>query len=626
MLLGDKFISIDALKLGVKRIPWKIGLANGKVLDETFLGQLLVNPVYYKVTKQQSVAQEWENVYLMAYYSGEAVAGYGTTSVWFSVNNDVSFAIRLTDIRRKPLNWLEHLHIKACKSKTPEHRREGITARECIRVECKVPEIATMKAFLNLRTKTGGSNCNTCEKVEVQSKSIVRLEEGTQLILDPKELKLMKQYADGDTLAPLLHQARVLNSNEFIPTDFQRQQTIFEIVKEIGGCKTSLNDMPANVIMKAIQTFSGHRHSVTLDPPASPQDTKLIEIIVDIDSTSAVYKRRHNDEKQDIEAILDSLTTHLGPHLSGFNACTNYIPTGESFQAFSSKLKGGPTIEMYEKSVRYRVQLPTPIGNEVFKIWIYSPAKMKHSDLIKSVKMIAHRCAIKLMDQYAYRRQTVGLQTTCETDTQGGRPYQIPGGYKFPLGIALMFLEENPEGSFAVETYGSKSKGARFVMTPQDFGTKKWLYELVFQMKKWIKFNETVLKTICSLDRVAKLDADLSRVGFGFECRFIFPNPTAHKSMLIKQLFRYQCIHTGKPMYSSCQPSSLRKTTYPMAFLPKEISSHLSYMDDKFETRLQSYVPELNQINWRRSKSRSTDSNLGIKHNIHKGTGALLIK
>ena len=43
MLLGDKFISIDALKLGVKRIPWKIGLANGRVLDETFMGKLLVN-------------------------------------------------------------------------------------------------------------------------------------------------------------------------------------------------------------------------------------------------------------------------------------------------------------------------------------------------------------------------------------------------------------------------------------------------------------------------------------------------------------------------------------------------------------------------------------------------------
>ena len=96
--------------------------------------------------------------------------------------------------------------------------------------------------------------------------------------------------------------------------------------------------------------------------------------------------------------------------------------------------------------------------------------------------------------------------------------------------------------------------------------------------------------------------------------------------MLIAKLFRYQCIHTEKPMYSSCQPPSLTKSTYPMAFLPKDISSHLTHMDDEFKTRVQSYVPELNQINWRRSKSQSIDNNLGIKHNIHKGTGALLIK
>jgi hypothetical protein len=119
-----------------------------------------------------------QNVYLLAFYKGEAVTGYGTTSVWFSVNSNVSFAIRSIDIRRKPLTWLEHLHIKACKGKTPENCREGITVTECIRVECKIPDTATMKAFLNLRTKSGGSNCDSCEKVGVQSKSIVRLEEG----------------------------------------------------------------------------------------------------------------------------------------------------------------------------------------------------------------------------------------------------------------------------------------------------------------------------------------------------------------------------------------------------------------------------------------------------------------
>ena len=59
-MLGDKFISIDELKHGVKRISWRIGHANGMVLDETFLGQLCVNPVHYEVTKQRSVAFEWQ--------------------------------------------------------------------------------------------------------------------------------------------------------------------------------------------------------------------------------------------------------------------------------------------------------------------------------------------------------------------------------------------------------------------------------------------------------------------------------------------------------------------------------------------------------------------------------------
>ena len=59
-MLGDKFISINELKLGAKRLPWRIGLANGRVLDETLLKLLCVNPVHYNVTKQRSVAFEWQ--------------------------------------------------------------------------------------------------------------------------------------------------------------------------------------------------------------------------------------------------------------------------------------------------------------------------------------------------------------------------------------------------------------------------------------------------------------------------------------------------------------------------------------------------------------------------------------
>jgi hypothetical protein len=60
-----------------------------------------------------------------------------------------------------------------------------------------------------------------------------------------------------------------------------------------------------------------------------------------------------------------------------------------------------------------------------------------------------------------------------------------------------------------------------------------------------------------------------------------------------------------------------------MIFLPKDISSHVTYLDDDLQTRLQSYVPEINNINWRRSKGQSIDCNLGMKQNIHKGSGTL---
>ena len=73
-MLDDKFISIDELKLGEKRFPWKIGLSNGRILDETFLGLLCVNPVNYEVTKQRSVAYEWQ-------------VGYTTAITIISINN-----------------------------------------------------------------------------------------------------------------------------------------------------------------------------------------------------------------------------------------------------------------------------------------------------------------------------------------------------------------------------------------------------------------------------------------------------------------------------------------------------------------------------------------------------------
>lgn len=60
---------------------------------------------------------------------------------------------------------------------------------------------------------------------------------------------------------------------------------------------------------------------------------------------------------------------------------------------------------------------------------------------------------------------------------------------------------------------------------------------------------------------------------------------------------------------------------YPLAFLPKELSSHKTFMtaDDDWQSSIQSYIPEINETNWRRQKGQSTCSNLNIRRNIHHG-------
>ncbi len=459
---------------------------------------------------------------MIAFYQGEAVDGYGSTSIWYSVGNDAVFAICWTDVRHKPVTWLEYLHKKACQNKTSASR-EGLEVTACKLVECNCLAPLTMKTFLDVKNKTGGQGRNSCSKVEVQSKSDVRIPEAN--------------FEDQERIVPLLLRARMLDANEFIPTDFQTKQTISEIVAELGGCNKSLNDLPGDAILKAIRKFSDHCHSVTLDEPALPNSTTLIEAIVDFDSGSAVYTKRDEGRKKDIAEILLELNEFLGKSqhgncesprfmglskgvwFSGFNSCTSYTPN--NFMAFSSKCKGGPTVQTCPNVNVWRVQLPVPIGQEVFKIWVYSPPKLTQADFLKSIELIAGKCAIKLMHQYDFHLQMDALQSTLDNDVKGGRPSQIPGGIKFPLSIALMFLEDNSEGSFAVETYGCKSKGARFTMKTDDFGTEIWVDRLVKIMKDWMRLNDSMIKTFCHLDRIANMNPQLSRVGIGFEFRFV---------------------------------------------------------------------------------------------------------
>jgi hypothetical protein len=149
-------------------------------------------------------------------------------------------------------------------------------------------------------------------------------------------------------------------------------------------------------------------------------------------------------------------------------------------------------------------------------------SKMKPSVFLPKIKLIASKCAIMLMHQHDFHRQKEALQPTLDTGIEGARAFQVPGGSKFPLSIALMFLEDNPERSFAIDTYDCKSKGARFPMTTEDFGTDSRVERLTSKMRTFIQIsNDSMIKTICHLDRVAVINPKLSRVGIGFEFRFV---------------------------------------------------------------------------------------------------------
>jgi hypothetical protein len=84
---------------------------------------------------------------------------------------------------------------------------------------------------------------------------------------------------------------------------------------------------------------------------------------------------------------------------------------------------------------------------------------------------------------------------------------------------------------------------------------------------------------------------------------------------------RYKDKASDKPLFTSCRPPSKRSVRYPLAFLPKELSSHKTFMteDDDWQSSIQSYIPEINETNWRRQKGQSKCSNLNIRRNVHHG-------
>ena len=144
---------------------------------------------------------------------------------------------------------------------------------------------------------------------------------------------------------------------------------------------------------------------------------------------------------------------------------------------------------------------------------------MSHERFITSVKGIAHNCARSLLKQYNRDRLAEALQSTHEKKIHGGKPCAVPGGYKFAIGIALLFLEEHPEGTFVLETYNNKQKNLHFKMPAKGFGSDTWLDQCTRSIVDKVKTCDTMLKVMCRLDRLAEIDNNLSRIGFGFEMR-----------------------------------------------------------------------------------------------------------
>jgi hypothetical protein len=163
-------------------------------------------------------------------------------------------------------------------------------------------------------------------------------------------------------------------------------------------------------------------------------------------------------------------------HNPFFINTTSFKPNVKSLKQIPTEIKKyGPTFER-SKEGYLRIKLPTPMGTEVFKIWLYAPKKMKNfSD---SVQAIANLCAKALAQKYQ-SAMAAALESAIDKGILGFRAFDIPGGYAFPISIALMFLEQHADCSFTVETYNCKKKGFRFDASAMNCGSEAWSETLV---------------------------------------------------------------------------------------------------------------------------------------------------
>ena len=113
-LIGKKLVTVSSFQTRATKIPWKSaydckGLQICEI-DDNCLNGLAVDPeIFCKTSKTKPVEMQWTVVYLLALYTGDAIAGGGRFSIWYSVNNSALFAIRSAFLRRKALTWFDCL-------------------------------------------------------------------------------------------------------------------------------------------------------------------------------------------------------------------------------------------------------------------------------------------------------------------------------------------------------------------------------------------------------------------------------------------------------------------------------------------------------------------------------------
>jgi hypothetical protein len=462
--------------------------------------------------------------------------------------------------------------------------------------------------------QNGGENQNVCQLLPVKK-------HGDLLSLDDTG-----DEEEDDVWTPLLtSNVRVLDEWEHLESDFSKRETISSIIRELtGGENRSLNDIDISTAIDAAAKFSDHGYAVIPDPPVPTDKVLVHEVTVDVDSVCTTFKRRALLERRDrrsLDEIFELVETTFETQPQFFQCITQFSPNSKALIAMPSNgfkdqktnkisRSGGPTIEIYPKGGYSRIKLPTPVGPEAFKIWIYAPNSLTAKLFVEEVRTVANTCARKLANRYA-SRSSQHLERAIDKKIEGVKAFDIPGGYLFPISIALLFLENHDDCSFTVETYNCKKKGLRFPMSSPDhggpgFGSDTWLNGLVKCMKATLKTIPTMLKTFCRLDRVAQIVPKLSKIGFGMEMQY--------KN------------DSGEPLYSLCKPDPQtcdRVLAYPMAFLPTDLASCLNFL--KNGDRLQTYIPLWNEANFKRIKQdRKLHSNLGLKHCSQKGIqGAL---